>query len=213
MGQKLLNQIKKILRMKKKKATKTKKKITRTLVNLEVIQPKSTNYYYPQKPQSPPPYRRSPVDQEPQHNKQVRFLESPETHHQSQVRFLHPLYPKESNPHLHLDPTPWYHPPPQYQQDQVPQRSHNHWYWKETPQEEQHQAYLIQHHHLQRQPRHVHRYPQHLLWLWPHVQLERHLRHSMGRPVVLLPSGTPSRITIQSTPLYMPMRKQGFNQH
>ena len=111
-GQKRLNQIKKILRMKKKKATKTKKKITRTLVNLEVIQPKSTNYYYPQKPQSPLPYRRSPVDQEPQCNKQVRFLESPETHHQNQVRFLHPLYPKESNPCLHLDPTPWYHPPP-----------------------------------------------------------------------------------------------------
>ena len=80
------------------------------------MQPKSTNYYYLQKPPLPPPYRRSPVDQEPQLNKQVHFLESPETHHQSQVRFLHPLYPKESNPHLHLDPAPWYHPPPQYQQ-------------------------------------------------------------------------------------------------
>ena len=62
----------------------------------------------------PLPYRNFPADQKPQPNKQVRFLESPETHHQSQVRFLHPLYPKENNLYLHLDPTSWYLPPLQY---------------------------------------------------------------------------------------------------
>ena len=82
-GQKLLNQVKKVLRKKVIRKMKMKKKITRTLVNLEVIQPRSTSYYNLQKYQLPPPYRKSPVDQEPQHNKQVRFLESPETHHQS----------------------------------------------------------------------------------------------------------------------------------
>ena len=56
-------------------------------------------------------------------NKQVHFLESPETHHQSQVRFLHHLYPKENNLHLHLDPAPWY-PPPQYQRDPPHPRYH-----------------------------------------------------------------------------------------
>ena len=65
MGQKLLNQIKRILRTKTKKMTKVKRRITRTLVNQEAIQPKSTNYYYLQKPRSPLPYRRFPVDQEP----------------------------------------------------------------------------------------------------------------------------------------------------
>ena len=50
----------------------------------------------------------------------------------------HPLYPRESNPHLHLDPAPWYHPPPQYQQGPIPQRSHHHRYRKKTPQEEHH---------------------------------------------------------------------------
>ena len=133
MGQMLLNQIKRILRTKTKKMTKVKRRITRTLVNQEVIQPKSINYYYLQKPRSPPPYRRFPVDQEPLLNKQVRFLESPETHHQSQVRFLYPLYPKESNPCLHLDPAPWYHLPPQYQQHPTPQRPHQHRYRKKTP--------------------------------------------------------------------------------
>ena len=105
-GQKLLNRIKKHLRKKTKETKAKKRKITRTLVNPEVIQPKSTNYYYLQKPLLPLPYKRSPVDPEPQPYKQVRFLEYPETCHQSQVRFLHPLYPKESNPHLHLDPAP-----------------------------------------------------------------------------------------------------------
>ena len=111
-GQKLLNQVKKHLKKKTKKTEVKKRKITRTLVNPEAIQPKSTNYYDLRKPPLPLPYRRFPVDQEPQHKKQVRFLESPETRHQNQVRFLHPLYPRENNPHLHLDPAPWYHPPP-----------------------------------------------------------------------------------------------------
>ena len=69
MGQKLLNQVKKHLKTKTKKTEAKKRKITRTLVNPEVIQPRSTNYYDPRKPQSPPPYRRSPVDLEPQHKK------------------------------------------------------------------------------------------------------------------------------------------------
>ena len=104
-GQKLLSQIQKVLKMKKRK----KRKITRTLANPEVIQPKLKTYYSLWRHPLPLHYRNFLADQEPLPNKQVCFLESLEAHHQSQVRFLHHLYPKENNPHLHLVVlTPWY---------------------------------------------------------------------------------------------------------
>ena len=62
-GWKLLNQIQKLLRMKKMK--KKKGKITRTLVNLEVTQLRSKTYYSLQKHLLPPYYRNFPVGQKP----------------------------------------------------------------------------------------------------------------------------------------------------
>ena len=129
--QKLLNQIGKKLLIQKKKninlritnpRTTASPKITtnprkRTLTaNQEVTLHKLMPFSKAQKNPSTWRLRNSLANLVLPCKKQVRFLESPETCHQSQVRFLHHLYPKENNLCLHLDPAPWY-PPPRYQRD------------------------------------------------------------------------------------------------
>ena len=117
MVQKLLNQIgKKLLIQKKKRTNPTKRKVSpRITANLRKSTPAANQKVTLHKSTLTFKVRKNPSTQQLRNllvnlilpcKKQVCFLESPETHHQSQVRFLHHLYPKESNPHLHLDPTP-----------------------------------------------------------------------------------------------------------
>ena len=131
--QKLLNQIGKKLLIQPKKKTSPTKKIAnlRTTTSPRTTATLRKNTHTANQEATPPesmPFskaRKNPSTWQSRNllanlilpcKKRVHFLESPETHHQSQVRFLHHLYPRENNLHLHLDPTPWY-PPPQYQKD------------------------------------------------------------------------------------------------
>ena len=123
--QKLLNRIGKKLLIQKKKNTSLRITNPRTTANLRKRTLIASQEATPHKLTPTSKVRKNPSTWQSRNSlanlilpckKQVRFLESPETHHQSQVRFLHHLYPRENNPCLHLDPAPWY-PPPRYQRD------------------------------------------------------------------------------------------------
>ena len=135
--QKLLNQIrKKLLIQKKKRTNSTKRKESLRMpailrknthtANQKVTLPRSMPSSKAWKNPSTWQSRNSLANLILPCKKQVCFLESPETHHQSQVRFLHHLYPKENNPCLHLDPTPWYLLPRYYKDSPHPQYPRDH---------------------------------------------------------------------------------------
>ena len=204
--QKLLNQIgKKLLIQKKKRTNPTKKRVSpRTTVNpreriltanQETIPHESMPSSKAQKNPSTWQLRNSLANLIPPCKKQVHFLESPETHHQSQVKFLHHLYPKENNPHLHLDPAPWY-PLPQYQKDpphpQYPQNCLH----EASLQEALQQQYLSHKQH----PRQVHQYPQYPSWPKSTINSSGcQPNPSRARPTRPLPFGTRLRTTTTLT--------------
>ena len=145
---------------------------------------KSMLYSRVPKGQFPPPYRRLPF-QRPQPLQAVRFLETPEVNHSSQVRFLHHPYPKDQYYHPDLPPDPVLRYPPPLPREPL-----------QSP-----------HSHLSYQPNQVLRYPQYphnQPWPRPlhHALLEPPPSHSQERVNMPFPSGIPSRTT--TTPIMMP---------